>query len=89
MKNKLLALAAFLVLIMAGCKTKDMDTIKFDNQTKKYIEQQYGNYFHYTLKSDISHLSDNQKQMLGYLFQVADIMDTLYWMQAAGPYADL
>lgn len=33
------------------------------------------------LKSDISHLSDNQKEMMGLLFRVADIMEDLYWQQ--------
>jgi hypothetical protein len=33
------------------------------------------------LKADISHLTDNQKEMLRILFQVADIMDEIYWLQ--------
>ena len=33
------------------------------------------------LNSDLSHLSDNQKEMLGILFQVADIMEEIYWSQ--------
>lgn len=36
------------------------------------------------LKSDISHLSDNEKQMLPYLFEVAKIMDDIFWQQAWG-----
>ncbi|MDF1575441.1 MAG: Zn-dependent hydrolase [Bacteroidales bacterium] len=33
------------------------------------------------LKTDLSHLSDNQREMIGLLFQVADIMDDIYWAQ--------
>jgi hypothetical protein len=33
------------------------------------------------LSSDLSHLSDNQRDMIGLLFQVADIMDDIYWAQ--------
>ena len=33
------------------------------------------------LTSDISHLSGNQKQMIGLLFRVADIMEEIYWDQ--------
>ncbi len=33
------------------------------------------------LKADISHLSDNQKELLRLLFRVADIMDDIYWAQ--------
>ncbi|MBQ0129192.1 MAG: Zn-dependent hydrolase, partial [bacterium] len=32
----------------------------------------------------ISHLSDNEKQMLPLLFEAADIMDELYWMENWG-----
>ncbi len=33
------------------------------------------------LTSDLSHLSDNQREMIGLLFQVADIMEDIYWAQ--------
>lgn len=36
------------------------------------------------LKSDISHLSQKEKQMLPYLFEVAQIMDDIFWQQAIG-----
>jgi hypothetical protein len=39
----------------------------------------------FTLTSDISHLSANEKKILVILFDVADIMDDLFWLQAAGP----
>ena len=34
-----------------------------------------------TLTSDISHLSDNQKEMLPLLFKAADLMEDIYWKQ--------
>jgi len=33
------------------------------------------------LTSDLSHLSENQKALIGVLFQVADIMEDIYWAQ--------
>ncbi len=33
------------------------------------------------LTSDLSHLSDNQRELIGLLFQVADIMEEIYWAQ--------
>jgi len=36
------------------------------------------------LKSDITHLSDKEKQMLPLLFEAAQIMDDIYWLQAYG-----
>jgi hypothetical protein len=41
-------------------------------------------YSNFRLKSDISHLSENQKEMLKYLFETAEIMDDLYWKQNVG-----
>jgi hypothetical protein len=38
----------------------------------------------FTLTSDISHLSAKEKQILVILFDVADIMDELFWQQAMG-----
>jgi len=37
-----------------------------------------------TLNADLSHLSSNQKQMLGLLIDAAKVMDDLFWLQAFG-----
>jgi len=37
-----------------------------------------------TLTADLSHLSDNQKQMLGLLIEASKIIDDLFWQQAFG-----
>lgn len=47
----------------------------------RMIERKVQEYVEVKLTSDISHLSDNQKEMLKLLFQVADIMDDIYWSQ--------
>jgi hypothetical protein len=41
-------------------------------------------YANYELKADLSSLSENHKEMLRIMFQVADIMDDIYWQQAYG-----
>lgn len=41
-------------------------------------------YAQVTMTSGISHLSDNEKKMLPLLFEAADIMDELYWMENWG-----
>ncbi|MEP1444795.1 MAG: Zn-dependent hydrolase [Paraglaciecola sp.] len=41
-------------------------------------------YFPVTLSADISHLSDNQQQMLAVLIEASLIMDDLFWKQAFG-----
>ncbi|WP_281546584.1 Zn-dependent hydrolase [Pseudoalteromonas sp. PAR1] len=45
-------------------------------------------YTDFTLTSDLSHLSDNQKQMIGKLIDASKIMDELFWRQAFGENKD-
>jgi hypothetical protein len=69
------------------------DLILIDNVNSKTIrlmtqerifESKLNSFSSVGLSSDISHLSDNQKEMLGILFQVADIMNELFWIEAYG-----
>ena len=39
-------------------------------------------YAEFTLTSDLSYLSDNQREMIGILIEAAQIMDELFWRQA-------
>ncbi|MEE4190236.1 MAG: Zn-dependent hydrolase [Halieaceae bacterium] len=41
-------------------------------------------YEQFTLTADLSHLSDNQRQMLKLLIEASEIMDELFWLQAYG-----
>jgi hypothetical protein len=43
------------------------------------IQRKVNEYAEVNLTADLTHLSDNQRKMIGLLFQVADIMDTIYW----------
>jgi hypothetical protein len=49
------------------------------------VARRLGTFAPFTLTSDISHLSAKEKQILSILFDVADIMDELFWQQAMGP----
>ncbi|MBW6459375.1 MAG: Zn-dependent hydrolase [Bacteroidales bacterium] len=51
----------------------------------EHVAQRLGIYAPFALTADISHLSEREKQMLSIMFDVADIMDELFWMQAMGP----
>jgi len=50
-----------------------------------HVTQRLANYAPFTLTTDISHLSDKEKQLMTILFDIADIMDELFWLQAMGP----
>lgn len=58
-----------------------------DNYTKVAdfnLEEKLSSFASFTLTTDISHLSDNEKKILVKLFDVADIMDDLFWQQTIG-----
>ncbi len=55
-------------------------TLRFEKFTK-LIERKANEFVEVDLSSDLSHLSGNQKAMIAILFQVADIMEEIYWAQ--------
>jgi len=48
------------------------------------VAEKVNAYETFHLTTDLSILSDNQKEMLPLLFKAADIMDNLFWKQAWG-----
>ena len=82
--SKIAAIVAIATSSMTGCLEQS------STQSNQAIEliQEYENkldiYQTVTLKSDISHLSADQKQMLALLIEASDIIDGLYWQQAYG-----
>ena len=72
MKIKYLAMAAALSTVLFSCTEtpKQEDYAALANQ-----------YATVTLTTDISHLSDNEVQMLELLFEAGKIMDDIYWTE--------
>lgn len=82
MKIKYLAIIAALAIGATAC-----DDTKKPEPTPEPVQQQSNlsdKYAEYTLTSDISHLSQNEREMLPLLFEAADIMDQLFWMENYG-----
>ena len=74
MKIKYLAIAAMLMTVMFSCnETPKEDYAALANQYAKV-----------TLTTDISHLSENEVIMLGYLFEAGQLMDDIYWTENLG-----
>ena len=68
-----------IVATACGNKKTEQSTEPVQGQTKLLDK-----YAQYTLTTDISHLSNNEKEMLPLLFEAADIMDQLFWMENYG-----
>jgi len=67
------------MIAFTGCcehskeNTENNETTEQNYKMKKYAKVK--------LTADISHLSDNQKDMLLLLFQAADLMDEIFWQE--------
>jgi len=81
MRNIAFLVGASILLLFSGCKNeKKENTTILDSTMKKKIEQ----FAEVELNYDISKLSDKDKKILSILFDVADIMDELFWDQTFG-----
>ncbi len=69
------------IFIWTGCNNVQKEAK--DDSTE--IQQKVDEFVEVSLKSDmINNLSDNQKELLGYLFNAAGIMNDIYWKEAFG-----
>ena len=73
MKIRLLAMSLALTAALFSCSEK--------KDPYQALADQYAKV---TLTTDISHLSDNEVEMLGYLFEAGKIMDDIYWTENFG-----
>lgn len=84
MKRKLVVLA-IMSLIFANCANKSKVKTDMNDDIKKKVEE----FASFTLTSDLSVLTEKEKQMLPYLFEAAAIMEKIYWEQAFGKKEDV
>lgn len=52
------------------------------------VKERVAEYAYYDLRTDVSKLSENDKQLIPIFIQIADIMDQLFWKQTYGDPAD-
>ncbi len=67
-----------IITVIAGC------IFIFGFTSDVSIKEKLAKYAEFALKADISHLDNNEQEMLGHLIEAAKIMDDLYWKQAYG-----
>ena len=79
--SKIAAVVLMATTALTACGEKEQPTSKAPELINNY-ENRLDIYESVTLKADLSHLSDNQKQMLSLLIDASKIMDDLFWKQA-------
>ncbi len=87
MQRKIITICLILVsLIFVQCSQK----VKKDEQKpQSKIERLVANYADVKLETDLNVLSENQKKMLPYLFEAAELIDELYWAQTYSQSSEL
>ncbi|MBU2980180.1 Zn-dependent hydrolase, partial [Alteromonas sp. C1M14] len=85
-KMKTLALVLLSVSALSSCSKPELVTEKATTEGVQLLtdESRLTIYYPVELTSDLSDLSDKQKQLIGLLIDASKIMDNLFWQQAFG-----
>ncbi len=75
--------------VLSSCSTQKAVKESTQTSTDMTKEYAYQSYAKVPLTTDISHLTQNEKEILRLMFKTADIMDDLFWQQAYGAKIDL
>ena len=67
-------------LILTSCENAEQKS----TENKEKATYKMAKYAEVKLTTDISHLSNNQWEMLKKLFQAADVMDEIFWLENTG-----
>lgn len=83
---KLLTLFAFFILFSCSSDKQEKKTTNEDTlQTKKMtIKDRINQYVTITLNPDISGLTNEEKKMLSYFIDAADVINEIFWLQSYG-----
>lgn len=67
-------------VVMNSCENADQKASQESSETTYNMAE----YADFILTTDISHLSENQKEMLLLIFKAADLTDEIFWLQNVG-----
>jgi len=73
--------ALLFVVFLTSCENAGEKKQENANKKSAYNMAKYATV---KLTADISHLTNNQKEMMKLLFEAADIMDNIFWMENIG-----
>ena len=79
------AFGLFIIIVLIfGCTSQSQKKDKVQDNNIMNIKEKAEEYVSFKLTTDLSVLSEKEKQMLPLLFEAAKIMDDIYWQQAFG-----
>ncbi|MCD4788370.1 MAG: Zn-dependent hydrolase [Bacteroidales bacterium] len=77
-----LVLVSALIIVISGCDNATQKKSESSELTE--MQKKVNEYAPVKLTADISHLSDDEKEMLKLLFEAAKLMDDIFWLQNIG-----
>ncbi|MGM0551319.1 MAG: dipeptidyl-peptidase 3 family protein [Bacteroidota bacterium] len=83
-RHVLLSIVAAVGLLLPTACQQSAEEVTYEAKEGMNMEEKVAEFAEVELTADISHLSENQKQMLGHMFEAAYIMDDLFWKEAYG-----
>lgn len=88
MKKPIVLFSIAITSILASCASQKSthNSTNVETTTSEFTPQYYSEY---TLTTDLSHLSSNEKDILKLMIKAADIMDDLFWQQTYGAKIDI
>lgn len=76
-------------LVIENCTGDQGMSESKDDAPQMTIEDRLDQYTPFTLTTDVSKLSENQKKMIPLLIEAAEAMDEVFWMEAYGDKSEL
>jgi len=83
-KFAIILAVVFSAAIVTSCGSDKKKTEETKDTTAITMKDKVDEYAMVELTADISHLTEKEKQIVSILFDVAEIMDGLYWLQTIG-----
>ncbi|MDR1791901.1 MAG: Zn-dependent hydrolase [Bacteroidales bacterium] len=80
--NLITLVSTSLILFMSSCNQQGK--VENEEMEKSPFEEKVNEYANFTLTSDLSHLSEKEKQLVGVFIDIAEVMDDLFWLQTFG-----
>ena len=84
MKKLLMISIAIAMIAFFACNGGEKKEKEQKTETLSQMQKKVKEFASFTLKADMSKLSEKEKQMLPYLFDAAKIMNDIYWLEAYG-----
>jgi hypothetical protein len=83
------AVILLITIFMIACKSDKKETSINENSAPTEMQQNLSKYVSFKLTSDVSKLTENERQMIPLLIKAANKMNDLFWYEAYGDKAEL